>query len=272
MAARARRIVCLLSDSIAAVAGVELRALLRAHPFRIFLPAAALLVIGSPSLVLFGFEQKPALAVQMGLSTATAFAALAGLLAGTLSASRDRQRGLTDLLFARSLRPGALILGKWLGIVAAIVLAVGALALVHGVATAVRGGPPAGYAPFLAAVGLAVLSGALAAAAALLFGTRLPAGAAFAAALLLLLAGHAAALLGGSLPAAILRFLLPRMGLLNLSAKGAFGPVGFPLFALAVLHGLLYTVALLALTTALLSGRRRGDGQTVILDAGAAPP
>jgi ABC-type transport system involved in multi-copper enzyme maturation permease subunit len=255
-----------------AVAGVELRAIVRAHPFRLFLPAAALLVLGSPALVLFGFEQKAALSVQMGLSTAAFFSSLAGLLAGALSMARDRDRGLADLLFARALHPGALVVGKYLGILAAVLIAVAFLALVHGTATAFRGGPPAGYAAFLAALVLAVVTGSVSASAAILFGTRLRPGPAFAAALLLILAGHASPLLGEALPAALLEFLLPRAGLLNLAADGAFGAITLPRFALAVLHGLSMTAGLLAIAATLLSGRRRSNAMVGILDPAVAPP
>jgi ABC-type transport system involved in multi-copper enzyme maturation permease subunit len=249
-----------------------MRAIVRAHPFRLFLPVAALLVLGSPALVLFGFEQKAALSVQMGLSTATFFSAIAGLLAGALSMARDRERGLADLLFARALHPGALVLGKYLGILAALIFAVATLALVHGAATAVRGGPPAGYAAFLAALALAVVTGSVSAAAAILFGTRLRPGPAFAAALLFVLAGHAAALLGDSLPADVLRFLLPRAGPLNLAADGAFGEVTLSRFTLAALHGLSMSAGLLAIAAALLSGGHRPNGMVGILDPAAAPP
>ncbi len=240
------------------VGRLEWRGILRSHPFRLFLPAAALVVVGAPSFVLFAFEQSAAISVQVGLSTAVFVALLLGLMGGAASLPRDRERGVEDLLLSRSLPPGSLVLGKWLGITSATALAVLALGATHVVATFFRGGPPRGYAPILAALFLALVQGGLGAAAALAFSARLRPAPALAAGLLLVLAGHVASMLAGTPAADALRHALPLSTALNLSSEAAFGPLTPALWLLPALHAALYTAALLAMAAALVGLRRAG--------------
>ena len=234
----------------------DLRGVLRSHPFRIFVPAAAVIVVGAPQLVHFAFRESAAMATQVGLSTAALFSTLLALLAGAGSGARDREAGIRDLILARSIPPGAYLFGKWLGITAAAGVSVVALGGVHLVAVALRGGPEEGWGPLAAALLVAVVQGGLAAAVALAFSTRLRAGPAFLAALVFLLLGHAAALLPAGWTSEAARLLLPRTGYLNLAAEAAFGPFGFPLWSFAVLHGILYTAFVLSLGTPLVARSR----------------
>ncbi len=240
---------------VLAVARVELREIFRSHPFRIFVPAAALVVIAAPSLVLFAFDRKLAMMAQVGLSTALVFGVLLALVAGASALARERETGLGDLQFARSLSPLAWVLGKWMGIAGAVLFSVAVLGGVHLLFTAHRGFPEPGLGPLAIALGIAGLNGLLAAAAALLFSTLFRPGPAFLAALLWFLAGHAAALLPGGPAADLLRFVLPRAAGLNLAAEAAFGPFTAGLWLTALLHGILYTAFLLALAVPLARGK-----------------
>ncbi len=239
------------------MASVELRGILRSHPFRIFVPTAALAVLGSPVLVLYAFRVRDAMILQVGLSTAALFAVLLGLLAGSGSLARERGSGLVELVLSRPPGPGALVAGKWLGIGAAVGLSVAILGLVHAAALWHAGHPPPAG-PFLAALLVAAVHGLLAAAAALLFSTFLRPGSAFAAALLFLLLGHAAALLPAGPLGEAARFLLPRVPHLNLAGEAAFGPFPPSLWLLAVAHGTLYALFLLTLAAPLAGRSRRG--------------
>ncbi|MHC4861824.1 MAG: ABC transporter permease, partial [Planctomycetota bacterium] len=187
--------ICSSFVSIQALAAAELKAVLRSHPFRIFVPAAAVFVVGAPSLVHMAFEERGAMVAQVGVSTAALFSTLLALLAGAGSMARDREGGLRDLLLSRPLEPGTYLVGKWLGITAAAALSVTVLGGVHLVSVALRGGAIHGYGPLVAALLVAAVQGGLAAAVALAFSARLRAGPAFLAALVFLLLGHAAALL-----------------------------------------------------------------------------
>ena len=238
---------------LSALARLELKGILRSHPFLLFLPVAALVVLVVPSLVFFTFSAKREMVAQLGISTATLFASLTGLLAGASSLARERADGTRELLLSRPLDPFTYVLGKWLGISAAVALSVAVLGGTHLIAVALRDGPPRGFGPLVAALGVAVVQGGLAAAVALAFSARLRPGPAFVAALLFLLAGHVATLVQA--PEAI-RFLLPRSPAMNLAAEAAFGPFGPSLWALAALHGIVYSLFLLALA-APLAGRGR---------------
>lgn len=221
------------------------------------MPVAAALVIGAPYLVVFAFREREAMVAQVGLSTATLFATLLALLAGAGAVVRDRESGIRDLLLARPLPPSAWLLGKWVGITAAVFLAVSVLGGIHLAALGLRGGPAKGYGPICAALASSLVQGGLAAAAALLFSSIVRAGPAFLAALVLLLLGHVAALIPAGAAADSLRFLLPRFPHLNLSGEAAFGSLPASLWTLAILHGALYSFFLLALG-ARLAARRGG--------------
>jgi ABC-type transport system involved in multi-copper enzyme maturation permease subunit len=239
----------------AAVAGLEVREILRSHPFRIFVPAAALVVMAAPTLVLFAFDEKPAMMAQVGVSTALLFGILLALMAGAGSLARERQAGIRDLLFSRSVGPAAWVIGKWTGISLAALFSVVALGIPHLILTAVRGTPPLGLGNLAIALGVAGVQAMLAAALALLFSSILRPGPAFVAALLLLLAGHAVAMLPDGGSTETLRFLLPRVAGLNLAAEASFGPFPAGLWVTAALHGTLYSAFLLALTTPLAAGK-----------------
>lgn len=234
---------------------MEFRGIVRSHPFLIFLPFAALVTVAAPELVLFAFESRDAMQAQVGISAALFFATLAGLLAGATSLPRERATGLGDLLLASPLAAGAWIFGKWLGILAAVVLAVALLGGVHLASVTLRGGAPLGVGPLLAALVPAVVQGALAASAALAFGARWRAGPALVGALLLVLAGHAAGLLGPGPVAEVVAFLLPRAAALNLAAEASFGPFGPALWLVALLHGVLYSLAMIALAATAAAGQ-----------------
>jgi ABC-type transport system involved in multi-copper enzyme maturation permease subunit len=236
---------------ILAVAAVEYRGIVRSHPFLVFLPAAALLVVGAPALIFFAFEQQEAMQAQVGVSTAVFFATILALLAGASTLPRERETGVRDVLLGSPLTPGTWIAGKWLGICGAVLLAVAVLGGVHLVSVELRGGAPLGYGPFLAALLLAVVQGALAGAGALAFGARLRSGPALVASLILILAGHGAGLAGEGALGQTLRFLLPRAEALNLAGEAVFGPFGAPLWLAAALHGLLYAGFLLTVATLL---------------------
>lgn len=240
---------------IQALAGVELREIFRSHPFRIFVPAAALVVLSAPSLVLFAFDQKQAMMAQVGLSTALVFAVLLALVAGSSSLAREREAGLRDLLFARSLSSLNYVIGKWVGITGAVFFSILVLGGAHLLFTALRGPPTLGYGPLLAALVLAGVEAMLAGALALLFSTILRPGPAFVAALLVLLSGHAAALLPDGGAAGAFQFLLPHAPGLNLAAEATFGPFATGLWLTALLHGTLYTGFLLALAVPLARGK-----------------
>jgi hypothetical protein len=116
--------------------------------------------------------------------------------------------------------------------------------------------PELGYGPLVAALLLAAVQGGLAGAVGLAFSARLRAGPAFLCALVFLLLGHAAALLPAGGAADLACLLLPRTPYLNLAAEAAFGPFGFPLWAVAVLHGVLYTAFALSVGTPLVARTR----------------
>ncbi len=240
---------------ILALASVELREIFRSHPFRIFVPTAALVVLAAPSLVLFAFDQKQAMMAQVGLSTALVFGILLALVAGSSSLARERDSGLRDLLFARSLPASGWVLGKWIGITTAVLFSITVLGGLHLIFTALRGVPAPGMAPMVAALLVAGVQGMLAGALALLFSAFLRPGPAFVASLIFLLAGHAVALLpGGGVPE-LLSFLLPHVPGLNLAAQAAFGPFTAGLWLTALLHGTLYCAFLLALAIPLARGK-----------------
>jgi len=233
------------------VAGGELRGILRSHPYRLFLPVAALVVLLSPLLVLFAFRDRAAMVAQVGVSAAGFFAVLLGLLAGSAALARERESGVRDVVLARSLSSVEYVAGKWLGIFAAAALAVATLSVVHLVSLAFRGGPPLGYAPVLAALVLAAAAGGLAAAVGLVFSAVFRAGAAFSGALLFVLASHAAGLMGETPVTGVLRFALPRLPETNLAAEAAFGPLSIGLVGGSLLHLSLYTLFLLSLAAPL---------------------
>jgi len=233
------------------VAAVEFRGVFRSHPFRLFLPVAALVVVGAPRLVVFAFHARDAMVAQVGVSAAALFATLIGLLGGAASISRERARGVTGLLLSRPLGPAGYVTGKWLGLTAAAGLAVAGIGAVHLGVLALGGGAPGGWGPLVAALLLAAVGGSLAAAIGLLFSVLLRPGAAFLAGLGLLLASHAAALAGGEGLVAV-RLLLPRAPDLHLASEAAFGPFPPALFLLALAHGILYALFLVALSGPLL--------------------
>jgi ABC-type transport system involved in multi-copper enzyme maturation permease subunit len=240
---------------IAAIAAVELREIFRSHPFRIFVPAAALVVLAAPSLVLFAFDEKQAMMAQVGLSTALVFGVLLALVAGSSSLARERESGLRDLLFARSLDSFGWVIGKWVGITTAVIFSIAVLGGLHLGSTALRGVPAPGMGPLVGALVIAGVEGMLAGALALVFSAFLRPGPAFVASLLVLLAGHAVALLPAGGPSEILRFVLPRVPGLNLAAEAAFGPFTAGLWVTALLHGTLYSAFLLALAIPLARGK-----------------
>jgi len=232
------------------VSQAELQGILRSHPWRLFLPVAALVVILAPALVLFAFRERAGMVAQVGVSTATFFAVVLGLLSGSAALGRERSSGLRDVLLARRLSVAEYVAGKWVGIAGAAALAVFLLSLVHGASVAWRGGPPRGWVPLVFALATAAAAGGLAAAAGLFFSSLLRPAAAFSAALLFVLGSHAAALAGDGW----LRIVLPRLPETNLAAEAAFGPLPGALVAVSLLHLLLYTGFLLTLTV--LAGRR----------------
>ncbi len=240
---------------ISSMAIVELREIFRSHPFRIFVPTAALVVLFAPSLVLFAFDLKQAMMAQVGLSTALVFAVLLSLVAGSKSLARDRETGLRDLLFARSLSSFDWVIGKWLGICGAMIFSILVLGGAHLLFTAFRGVPAPGYGPLLAALAVAATEGMLAAALDVLFSSFLRQGPAFVASLLVLLSGHAAALLPAGGAVGLVQFVLPRAAGLNLAAEASFGPFTAGLWLTALLHGTLYTAFLLALAIPLARGK-----------------
>ena len=93
---------------------MQVREILRAHPFRIFLPAAGLLIVAAPALIFFSFGHRENIVAQIGVSAATMTAVLIGLLAGCGGLARDRESGTRDLLLARSLSAWTYVLGKWM--------------------------------------------------------------------------------------------------------------------------------------------------------------
>ena len=240
--------------SIGAFARLEARNIFRSHPFRLFVPTAGIVVLLAPSLVLFAFDGRRALVAQVGISTASLFAVLLGLTAGAGALAGDREAGIRDLILSRPIATTSYVVGRWLGIAFAVLVAVGVLGGIHLGSLPFRGAPPMGYGPLVAALGLAVVAGSLAAALALVFSARLRAGPAVLAGLLVILAGHAAMLLGGGPVAEAARFLLPRMGALELSSEAAFGPFLPSLWLIPLLHGTLYTAFLLTLAAPLAKG------------------
>ena len=233
------------------VAGGEFRGILRSHPFRLFLPVSAGVVLIAPFFVLFAFQSRDAMVAQVGVSTAAFFAVLLGLLAGAAALARERQGALRDLLLSRPLSAAEYVAGKWLGITAAGGLAVVVLSVVHMASVAIRGGPTNGYIPLAAALLLAAFQGSLAAAIGLLFSALLRPGPAFVAALGFVLVAHSAVLVGDSVAGGIIPFLVPRLPYLNLAQEAAFGPFPIGVFGLALLHATLYTAFLLALAAPL---------------------
>ena len=231
------------------VARSEALGLFRSHPYRLFLPVAALVVLLGPMLVLFAFRERAAMTAQVGVSAASFFAILSGLLAGANTLARERQSGLSDVLLARSLSPAEYVTGKWLGISAAGALAVVILSVVHLASVAWRGGPPHGYLPLVGALLMAAVSGGLAAAVGLFFSTLFRPGTAFSAALLFVLGAHAVALMGETAVADVLRFALPRLPEANLGAEAAFGPFPAGLPGWSALPLSLYTAFLLSVTS-----------------------
>jgi len=238
------------------VARAECTGLLRSHPFRLFLPVAAFVVLFAPLLVLFAFRERAGMIAQVGVSAATFFAILLGLLAGANTLARERQSGIRSVLLARSLSSVEYVTGKWLGITAAAALAVVALSTVHLAAVAWRGGPPRGWLPLTAALSLVAASGGVAAAVGLFFSALLRPGAAFSAALLFVLAAHAAALMGETPVTDALRFALPRLPETNLAAEAAFGPLPPELLLWSFVHLSLYTAFLLGAASWLSSPAR----------------
>lgn len=236
---------------ILAFARLETLNIFRSHPFRLFVPTAAVVVLLAPSLVLFAFEGHAALVAQLGVSTASLFATLLGLTAGAGALSGDREAGIRDLVLSRPVGAVSYVIGRWLGIAFAVLVSVGVLGALHLGTLPFRGSPPMGYLPLVAALALSVVSGALAAALALVFSARMRAGPAFLAGLLVFLAGHAASLLGAGGIADSARFLLPRVGALELSSQAAFGPFLPSLWLAPLLHGTLYTAFLLSLAAPL---------------------
>lgn len=241
-----------------AVAGIEFRAILRSHPFRLFLPVGWLLVLAAPGLVLFAFDVRDAMIAQLGVSTAALFALLVGLVAGAGSLAADRESGRASLVLSRPLGTGAWLLGKWLAILAAATLAVVTIGAVHLCSLALGSGTPHGYGSLVLALLAAAAGGGLGGALSLAFSSRMKPAAAFLAALLLDLSGHAAVLAGESPFLRGARFVLPGTPWLNLGSEAAFGSLttGVALFALA--HALVYSLSALALAAWLLD--RRPDG------------
>lgn len=238
---------------ISAVAGGEIRGIIRSHPFLLFLPVSALVVLIAPFFLLFAFKSRDAMVAQVGVSTAAFFAVLLGLLAGSAALARERRGALRDLLLARALTATEYVIGKWLGISIAATFAVTVLGVVHLLSVAIRGGPPAGYGPLLAALLLAAVQGGLATAIGLLFSAVLRSGPAFVAALGFVLVAHSIGLMGETVTTGIVPALLPRLPHLNLSLEAAFGPFPLGVFGLALLHAVLYTAFLLSLTAPLAS-------------------
>lgn len=244
---------------VLAVASVDLRGILRSHPFRIFLPVGLLLVLAAPSLVLFAFDVRDAMIAQLGVSTAALFALFVGLVAGAGSLASDRETGRASLVLSRPIGAGAWLLGKWLAILVAVALAVAAIGAAHFVSLAFRGGPPHGYGPLALALLVAAGGGGLGGALALAFSTRLKPAAAFLGALLVDLSGHAVVLAGTTPFLKGARFVLPGTPWLNLGSEAAFGTLttGVSLFALS--HALLYSLFVLALGAWLVERKAGGE-------------
>lgn len=218
------------------------------------IPAGSLLVALSPGLVLFSFEVRARMEAQVGLSTAALFGTVLGLAAGATSLARDRRTGRLDLLLAGPLSPGELVLGKWIGIGAAIFLLVGILGGVHFLSLALRSGAPDGYGPLLVALFGAAGAGLLAAAIGLLLSARLAPAPAFLGGLAILVAGYVVPRISGD-GAAIFAFLLPRSPDLNLAADAAFGQLAPAALAFTAIHGLGYAGAALAAAALLSRGK-----------------
>ena len=185
----------------------------------------------------------------VGFSVSSLFAGLLGLLAGAASLATERSRGVLERLLATSLSRIECVIGTWLGIFAVSSAAVLLLGGIHIGATLLRGGPPAARLPDLL-LGLCgpLLYGGVAAAGGVAFSAALKPAAAFGAALLVLIGGHLAPV---HLP--VLAPLFPRSGALSLGETAAFGALGMNVTALATVHALSWSLAVLLLATTWLS-------------------
>jgi ABC-type transport system involved in multi-copper enzyme maturation permease subunit len=237
---------------------VQWKEILRSHPFRIFVPVAALIVVAAPSLAFFAFEREQATATQLGISTASLFSLLLGLTAGAGGIARDRLHGVREVILARPLSPLAYVAGRWVGAFAAILLSTAVLGGVHLVSLAGRGGAPLGVPAVLAALVVTAALGGLAVAAAMLFSTVLKPGPAFVAALLLLLLSHAVHILPDGPVVAVSRHVLPRLPYLHLGIEAAFGPWSGRVFLLGLAHAAGITALFLVLSAPLAARSARG--------------
>lgn len=111
--------------------------------------AFALLLLGvvgacavSPLLTLFAFESGESLLLDLGCSTVLLGGALSAGLAASLSLGAEGERGTLQLVLAKPLSPATLLVGKFLGVLAAagLVHLAASLALL----LAVRQGPALG--------------------------------------------------------------------------------------------------------------------------------
>lgn len=229
-----------------AVASIEARAVFRSHPYRLFLPVAFLVVLASPALVLFAFNERSAMVVQIGLSTASVFAVLLGIAAAAGSLPADRASRRQDLVLSHAFDPFAWLLGKWVGILLPMGAAIAAIGVVHAVNLAFTTGLPHGPAPLLLGLLVALAAGALATSLALACAALLPPAGTFLAALIILAAGQSLALLPSSPVAHLLAFVLPLTPDFNLAGAAAFGVLPGSVAALVLLNAFAYSLFALA--------------------------
>ncbi len=112
-----------------AVAASRLREGLARPLFAALLVLLGALSLALPHLVLFGFGDEPRIAREMGEATLRLDALVLALAFAAGAESQERARGARELLLARPLRPAALVLGRWLGTSALVLLLLASLSV-----------------------------------------------------------------------------------------------------------------------------------------------
>lgn len=195
------------AGAVVAFAALRLREALASPLFALSALFLAAFIYALPQLVLFGFGDEARIVREMAVATLRLGALLIALVFGAGAQARERERGALALVLARPVRPAAVVLGRYAGSLAALLIYLSMLSVALALALKSPAAAPA--------AARTALEGAALLAVAVFLGEALPAGAAAVATFLVFGLGHHEAGLGAASAA-----LLPDLGAIG-AAGGA---------------------------------------------------